>query len=80
MWSAMLPDPNTRSHMLLSDTATVRRPRRALELRTDHAIDARPQQARRRLAAFPPFDKPAGGLLKASAMVFAQENAGRDAA
>ena len=37
--------------------ATVRRARRALEFRADHAVGARPQQARRRLERLPPFDK-----------------------
>src|SRR6202022_4400538 len=44
--------------------ATVRRARCAIEFRADHAIGARPQQARRRLSNFHPFAKCAGGLLK----------------
>ena len=44
--------------------AIVRRARRAVEFRADHAVGARPQQARRRLSVVLRFDKPAGGLLK----------------
>ncbi len=43
--------------------AAVRRARCAVELRADHAVGARPQQARRRLSIFHTFDRWASGLF-----------------